>query len=206
MHNIALLIWPGSAMWCHKYWLSLVQVMVRYLGPLLLIKICQTSIWIRAWISNYIHVKHWAVIICPCPNFDGGLVKLLLKLGHGWVITSHRKQWTWLLIHAQISVDYYPDGTEPLPEPVVTVNLALGNKFQRNFFRLQKHYPRKMQQCWVQFSGSEWSMSPSLWPLLEPLAWYPLILVKSLQLIWRSGTRRFHLRVPNLQISCSDLI
>ena len=30
--------------------------------------------------------------------------------------------------------------------------------------------------------------------------------VKSLQLIWRSGTRRWHLRVPDLQVSCSDLI
>ena len=30
--------------------------------------------------------------------------------------------------------------------------------------------------------------------------------VKSLQLIWRSSTRRFHLRVPDLQMSCSDLI
>ena len=35
--------------------------------------------------------------------------------------------------------------------------------------------------------------------------------VKSLQLIWRSGTRRWNLRrwnlrVPNLQMSCSDLI
>ena len=29
--------------------------------------------------------------------------------------------------------------------------------------------------------------------------------VKSLQLIWRLGTRRFHLRVLNLQMSCSDL-
>ena len=30
--------------------------------------------------------------------------------------------------------------------------------------------------------------------------------VKLLQLIWRSGTRRFHLRVPDLQMSCSDLM
>ena len=31
-------------------------------------------------------------------------------------------------------------------------------------------------------------------------------LVKSLQLIWRSGTRRWNLRVPNLQMSCSNMI
>ena len=30
-------------------------------------------------------------------------------------------------------------------------------------------------------------------------------IVKSLQLIWRSGTRRWNLRVPDLQMSCSDL-
>ena len=29
--------------------------------------------------------------------------------------------------------------------------------------------------------------------------------IKSLQLIWRLGTRRFHLRVPNLQMSSRDL-
>ena len=33
----------------------------------------------------------------------------------------------------------------------------------------------------------------------------PYYVVKSLQLIWRSGTRRFHLWVPDLQMNCSDL-
>ena len=33
----------------------------------------------------------------------------------------------------------------------------------------------------------------------------PCHVVKSLQFIWRSGTRRFHLRVPNLQMNCIDL-
>ena len=33
----------------------------------------------------------------------------------------------------------------------------------------------------------------------------PYHVVKSLQLIWRPGTRRFHLRVPGLQMSCRDL-
>ena len=33
----------------------------------------------------------------------------------------------------------------------------------------------------------------------------PYHVVKSLQLIWRFGTRRFHPRVPDLQMSCSDL-
>ena len=33
----------------------------------------------------------------------------------------------------------------------------------------------------------------------------PYLYIKSLQLIWRSGTRRFHLRVPDLQMCCNDL-
>ena len=40
---------------------------------------------------------------------------------------------------------------------------------------------------------------------LVMLSWYSCHVVKSLQLNWRSGTRRFHLRVPDLQMSCSDL-
>ena len=43
------------------------------------------------------------------------------------------------------------------------------------------------------------------WLFLELLSWYPIILVKSLPLIWRSGTRRRNLRVPDLQTSGSDL-
>ena len=33
----------------------------------------------------------------------------------------------------------------------------------------------------------------------------PCLYVKYLQLIWRSGTRRFHLRAPDLQMNCRDL-
>ena len=42
------------------------------------------------------------------------------------------------------------------------------------------------------------------WLLFGILYWHPLILVKSLEFIWRLGTRRFHLQVPNLPMSCSD--
>ena len=48
---------------------------------------------IRAWISNYIHIKQWDVIIHPCPNFDNDLTKPPLKLRHGWVVTSHINYW-----------------------------------------------------------------------------------------------------------------
>ena len=50
-------------------------------------------------------------------------------------------------------------------------------------------------------------MSPRLFKrwLLKLLSWYPLVMFRPLQLIWRSGTRRCHRRVPDLQMSCSDL-
>ena len=48
-------------------------------------------------ISSYIHVKQRSVSTHPCHNFNCslaklslGLVKLSLKLGLGWVITSHK--------------------------------------------------------------------------------------------------------------------
>ena len=48
-----------------------------------------------AWISNYTHVKRWDVkeIIHAFLNFHYGL-----DHGHAWVITSHIKQWMWLLV------------------------------------------------------------------------------------------------------------
>ena len=55
----------------------------------------KTSIRIKAWISNYSHLKQWDVITHPCPNFT-------LKLGHRWVITSHTM--LLLLIHVLILV------------------------------------------------------------------------------------------------------
>ena len=51
----------------------------------------------------------------------------------------------------------------------------------------------------------EWGML-SWWPLLELPSGYPIIFVKSLQLICRLGTRRWNRQVPNLQLSCSDLM
>ena len=43
----------------------------------------------KIWASNYIHKKQWDLIIHPLPYLSGGFVKPPLKLGHGWVITSH---------------------------------------------------------------------------------------------------------------------
>ena len=46
---------------------------------------------IKVWICYYIHIKYWNMNIHPCPYLNGGLVKPLFQLGHGWVITSQRK-------------------------------------------------------------------------------------------------------------------
>ena len=55
---------------------------------------------VRSWINNYIHIKLGNVITDPCPNINVSFTKSALKLGHGFVITSHRKLWVWLIIHA----------------------------------------------------------------------------------------------------------
>ena len=49
-----------------------------------------TSQWLKRLMdSNNIHHFLWDIITHPCPNFNGGLVKPPLMLGHGWLITSH---------------------------------------------------------------------------------------------------------------------
>ena len=49
------------------------------------------SIESRAWNCNYIHIILWGTITHPCPNFNDGLDKPPLQLGHGWVIASNGK-------------------------------------------------------------------------------------------------------------------
>ena len=64
----------------------------------------------RSWngpgasLSNYKHVKLLDVFSHPCPNINGGLTKLPLKLRHEWVNTSKWDNTSkyWLLL---ISVD-----------------------------------------------------------------------------------------------------
>ena len=51
--------------------------------PLVLTAISCASIGISAWVSNYIIMNEWDVITHPCPDFKSGLVKQMLKLGHG---------------------------------------------------------------------------------------------------------------------------
>ena len=52
---------------------------------------CLNLTEITVWISIYTHNFMWNVITHPCPTFNGGFTKPPLKLGHGWVITSHMK-------------------------------------------------------------------------------------------------------------------
>ena len=48
--------------------------------------ITQTLVDTRMWISNHIHMIMYVVIILPCSNFNGGLVKPPLKLWYAGVI------------------------------------------------------------------------------------------------------------------------
>ena len=43
----------------------------------------------RIWISNYTRYFTRDIITHSCLNFNDGLTKPSLKLGHGWLITSH---------------------------------------------------------------------------------------------------------------------
>ena len=52
---------------------------------------------------TYIHSFIWDVITNPCRNFNGGLTKPPLKLGHGSVIT-HCFTWMKLRIHVMIAM------------------------------------------------------------------------------------------------------
>ena len=74
-------------------------------GPLLQTKLNITSIKIRTCISNDIFTQQWNAIPHPCPNPNGSLTQLLLKLVHGWVITPHIEQCIGLLIHNPIRVN-----------------------------------------------------------------------------------------------------
>ena len=56
----------------------------------------------------------------------------------------------------------------------------------------------------IRWSLCGWGMSP-WWLFLGLFILVPCPQVNSLQLIWRSGTRRWNLRVPDLQMSCNDL-
>ena len=59
---------------------------------------------IMTWISNYNHGFMRDEITYHFPNFNGGLAKPRLKLGHGWVFIPHYFALMWLLIHDQISI------------------------------------------------------------------------------------------------------
>ena len=67
----------------------------------------------------------------------------------------------------------------------------------------QRRYSPEMQCCMPYISIGH-VMLP-WWPLLELVSWYHPIFVRSLQLTWRLGAHWFHVRVSDLQMSCSGL-
>ena len=56
----------------------------------------------------------------------------------------------------------------------------------------------------VSSHGTQYGMSPWWW-LLGLLSWCPILKSSHCNSLGRSGTRRFHLRVPDLPMSCSYL-
>ena len=58
----------------------------HFSDSVLLIEISQIVIGSRTWLSNFIHINLWCVIIQPCPNFSSCIDKPLFKLRHGWVM------------------------------------------------------------------------------------------------------------------------
>ena len=59
--------------------------------------------------------KQCNVIIHLSPNISSSLVKLPLRLGYGWVITSHRKQRKWLFINTNALIPIKPCSYLGLP-------------------------------------------------------------------------------------------
>ena len=80
----------------------------------------------------------------------------------------------------------------PQEPKLVRVQIQIQNLYSHNVILLPPSQQWSLQ-------GYGWTRLPCL------IFWYPLVILKSLQLIWRLGTRRFHRRVPDLQMSCSDL-
>ena len=61
----------------------------------------QVVAWCRQATSHYLS-QCWPSSMSPYGITRPQWVKLLLKLGHGWVITSHCFTWMWWLIHALV--------------------------------------------------------------------------------------------------------
>ena len=59
------------------------------------------------WISNYTHIKQCGIVINPCPNCSGSLIKVLLKFELGQIITFHTKLWMDFLVHFLVSFDLF---------------------------------------------------------------------------------------------------
>ena len=58
-----------------------------------------------AWM-NIQAIILWHIFTHPCPNSCGGLANSPLKLGHGWSITSHKKQWRDYLAFPELQLTF----------------------------------------------------------------------------------------------------
>ena len=86
----------------------------------LLVEISSTSIQIKAWRSNY----NQDVITHPCPHFNGGLVKLPLKLGHGWITTVSKIRKKYLQIRCT-SYFWALRSFQMFTDPLIQIKLHL---------------------------------------------------------------------------------
>ena len=88
--------------WCVQFesWFDL----NKNLGTcFLLTEITWTSFLFSTWLRQCIDLEIWNVVIRLCPNFNGSLAKIPLRLGHEWVIISSKSYGMWLCIHAVMS-------------------------------------------------------------------------------------------------------
>ena len=133
----------------------------------------------RAWTSNYVHKKLRYVIISPCLESNGGLVKSRLKLGSEWMIASLSKNYRTYPCHI-ISKQYV------IKETLSVINSKLGLKNRKYLAAFLKNlvlqrcafFMKFMAQvgifvlcCWWQFALP--------WPLFWSIYYFQCILVYS---------------------------
>ena len=70
------------------------------------------------------------MITHPCLNFNGGLTKPPLKLGHRWVITSNGFLWVWSLIRGSVEFKAGLDNLCLQKRPLLYVTWGISQNVQ----------------------------------------------------------------------------